>query len=50
VDCGLGDEAGGEMRVPDTTMGDSTVGDNGVDVDAGAQAAIKITARIRTNI
>jgi hypothetical protein len=46
VGCGLGDAAGGEVGVPDTTVVDPTVGDRGVGVDTGAQAAIKISARM----
>ena len=48
VGCGLGDAAGSEVGVPDTTVGDPTVGESDVDVEAGAQAVIKITTRMST--
>jgi hypothetical protein len=38
------------VRVPDITVGDSTVSDSGVDVEVEAQAAIKIAAKMNTSI
>lgn len=45
---GPGDAAGNEVGVLGTTVEDPTVGDSGVDIDAGVQAATEITARMNT--